>query len=234
MRQATRRLISGPLIRRPRRLFTEKAERGNLRGQPPAVVFPAWFDLAFAGTRRKEPHPRLRSDADRCRRYRATLGALDMAAEFADHAPEPRRVVHLDEMRHLMCSEIIQHKGRREDQPPGNDSDPAEVHEPQRLDWSRIDSRLTRTPSSGVVQRALCRSRRASRLRKSWTRRSIWSARRRRTVFFRRCRAFRSTPCRARLRDARSGAACRAAEPPCRLERRSLRQRPSRAAIQPP
>jgi hypothetical protein len=76
------------------------------------------------------------------------LGAVDMAADLAHDAPEPRRVVHLDEMRHFMGGEIVQHVGRREDQPPGNDSTPAVVHEPQRLDWSRIDTRLTRTPSA--------------------------------------------------------------------------------------
>src|SRR5262245_19573671 len=44
------------------------------------------------------------------------LGALDVIADAADHAPEPRRVVHLDEVRHFMRGEIIQHKGRRENQ----------------------------------------------------------------------------------------------------------------------
>ena len=47
------------------------------------------------------------------------LGALDVAADFRDDPPEPRRMVHLDQMRDLMRGEIVQHKGRREDQPPG-------------------------------------------------------------------------------------------------------------------
>src|SRR4051812_778386 len=47
------------------------------------------------------------------------LGALDMAADLANHAPEPRRVVHLDEMGDFMGGQIVQHIGRREDQPPG-------------------------------------------------------------------------------------------------------------------
>ena len=46
------------------------------------------------------------------------LGAFDMAADAAADAPEPRRVVHLDQMRNFMRGEIIQHIGRREDQPP--------------------------------------------------------------------------------------------------------------------
>ena len=37
------------------------------------------------------------------------LGALDMTADPADHPPEPRRMIHLDEMRHLMGGEIVQH-----------------------------------------------------------------------------------------------------------------------------
>jgi len=47
------------------------------------------------------------------------LGALDMAADPAADPPEPRRVIHLDEMRDLMGGQIVQHVGRREDQPPG-------------------------------------------------------------------------------------------------------------------
>ena len=47
------------------------------------------------------------------------LGALDVIADPRDHPPEPRRVVHLDQMRDFMGGEIIQHIGRREDQPPG-------------------------------------------------------------------------------------------------------------------
>ena len=32
------------------------------------------------------------------------LGTLDVVADATDHAPEPRRVVHLDEMGHLMST----------------------------------------------------------------------------------------------------------------------------------
>src|SRR6202007_1491053 len=46
------------------------------------------------------------------------LGALDMAADPGDHPPESRRMIHLDQMRHLMGGEIVHHIGRREDQPP--------------------------------------------------------------------------------------------------------------------
>src|SRR5260370_27191994 len=46
------------------------------------------------------------------------LGALDMIADPVDHPPEPRRMIHLDEMRDLVRGEIVQHVGRREDQPP--------------------------------------------------------------------------------------------------------------------
>ena len=44
-----------------------------------------------------------------------TLGAFDIIADLVDHPPKPRRVIHLDQMRHFMGGEIIQHVGRRED-----------------------------------------------------------------------------------------------------------------------
>jgi len=47
------------------------------------------------------------------------LGTLDMAASAPYHLPEPRRMIHFNQMRHLMGGEIIQHKGRRKNQPPG-------------------------------------------------------------------------------------------------------------------
>ena len=47
------------------------------------------------------------------------LGAVRIRADAVDQPPEPRRVVHLDQMRHLMHGEIVQHERRREDQPPG-------------------------------------------------------------------------------------------------------------------
>src|SRR5258708_10927801 len=46
------------------------------------------------------------------------LGALDVLAARSDLQPESRRVVHLDQMRDFMGGEIIQHIGRRENQPP--------------------------------------------------------------------------------------------------------------------
>src|SRR4029453_6898811 len=46
------------------------------------------------------------------------LGALDVTADPAHHPPEPRRMIHLDKMRHLMAGEIIQHIRRGQDQPP--------------------------------------------------------------------------------------------------------------------
>ena len=50
-------------------------------------------------------------------------------------------------------------------------------HEPQRLDWSRTETRLTATPSCSAARRlAASRSRRASRRRKSPTRRSTCGA----------------------------------------------------------
>ncbi len=46
------------------------------------------------------------------------LGALDMTADLRDDPPEPCRMIHLDEMRHFMGGEVIQHERRRQDQPP--------------------------------------------------------------------------------------------------------------------
>src|ERR1700737_1416713 len=46
------------------------------------------------------------------------LGALDIAADAGNHAPEPRRVVHLDEMRDFVGREIVQHIGRRQNETP--------------------------------------------------------------------------------------------------------------------
>src|SRR6202011_615565 len=46
------------------------------------------------------------------------LGALDMVAGPCDHPPEPRRMVHLDKVGHLMGGKVVQHVRRREDQPP--------------------------------------------------------------------------------------------------------------------
>src|ERR1019366_916461 len=83
------------------------------------------------------------------------LGARDVRADALDHAPEPARVVHFDKMRDLVRREIVE-------------------HEPQRLDGSRIDTRLIATPSASAARRlAASRSLLTSRLRKSDTRRAI-------------------------------------------------------------
>src|SRR5579872_334316 len=47
------------------------------------------------------------------------LGTLDMAADFSHDFPEPRRMVHLDEMGDFVGREVVEHVRRREDQPPG-------------------------------------------------------------------------------------------------------------------
>src|SRR5690242_18653973 len=52
-------------------------------------------------------------------RIEPPLGALYRRADPRHHLPEPRRVVHLDEMRHFVGGEIVEHEGRREDQAPG-------------------------------------------------------------------------------------------------------------------
>src|SRR5664279_3519999 len=46
------------------------------------------------------------------------LGARDVRADALDHAPERLAVVHFDEMSDLVRREIVEHEGRREDQPP--------------------------------------------------------------------------------------------------------------------
>src|ERR1700689_2416016 len=44
------------------------------------------------------------------------LGALVVAAQPAHDAPEARRMIHLDKMRHLVCGEVIEHEVRRHDE----------------------------------------------------------------------------------------------------------------------
>ena len=46
------------------------------------------------------------------------LGALGLRTDTRNDLPEPRRVVHLDQMRDLMSGEIVEHIRWREDQPP--------------------------------------------------------------------------------------------------------------------
>src|SRR4051812_34797858 len=52
-------------------------------------------------------------------RIEPLLGALHRRADLAADAPEPRRVVHLNEMGDLVGGEIVEHVRRREDQAPG-------------------------------------------------------------------------------------------------------------------
>ena len=47
------------------------------------------------------------------------LGALVVRAQPLHQPPEARRVIHLDEMRHFVRGEIIQHDAGRQDEPPG-------------------------------------------------------------------------------------------------------------------
>src|SRR5579883_2145622 len=47
------------------------------------------------------------------------FGAVDMVRELGNHAPEGRRMVHVDEMRHFVRGEIIEHVARRHDEAPG-------------------------------------------------------------------------------------------------------------------
>ena len=163
-------------------------------------------------SRTRSLNPARRSDADRCRGVEPALGAFDVIADPRDHLPEPRRVVHLDEMRDLVGGEIIQHIGWRQDEPP---------RERQR------SRRRARTPAArliadrqpfyldakgrGIGLRGLLQvaarfaleviARRGARYAQS---------RRPRREGARRSLAFRSIPFRARRSDARSGAQCRA------------------------
>src|SRR3954454_21138737 len=52
-------------------------------------------------------------------RIEPLLGALHRRADLAADAPEPRRVVHLNEMGDLVGGEIVENVRRREDQAPG-------------------------------------------------------------------------------------------------------------------
>src|SRR5262249_4446905 len=46
------------------------------------------------------------------------LGTLHFWAYSAQHAPEPPRVVHFDEMGDLVCGEIVEHVARRQHEAP--------------------------------------------------------------------------------------------------------------------
>ena len=89
------------------------------------------------------------------------LGARDVRADALDHAPEPPRVVHLDEMRDLVRREIVEHEGRREDQPPRiGQARRWSSTSPSGSTGSRIDTRLIATPSASAARRlAASRSR---------------------------------------------------------------------------
>ena len=47
------------------------------------------------------------------------LGAVVIRAKPLHQPPEPRRVVHLDQMRHFVGGEVFEHVARRQDEPPG-------------------------------------------------------------------------------------------------------------------
>src|SRR5713226_10609271 len=47
------------------------------------------------------------------------LGAVGRRTEREQHAPEARRVIHLEELRDLVRGEIVEHVRRREDEAPG-------------------------------------------------------------------------------------------------------------------
>ena len=46
------------------------------------------------------------------------LGAILAGAETLNEAPEPRGMVHLDQMGHFMRGEVIEHMARRQNEPP--------------------------------------------------------------------------------------------------------------------
>ena len=46
------------------------------------------------------------------------FGALMIGTKALDQPPKPGGMIHLDEMRHFMSGEIVEHKARREDKPP--------------------------------------------------------------------------------------------------------------------
>jgi len=66
-----------------------------------------------------------------------------VGADSLDQPPESARVIHLDQVRHFMRRQVVQHKGRRQ-----YDNPPLDEHDPQRLDWSRTETRLISTPST--------------------------------------------------------------------------------------
>src|SRR5262249_60653947 len=48
-----------------------------------------------------------------------SLGALGFRIEPLHQAPEPRRMVQLHEMAHLVRGKVVEHEGRRENEAPG-------------------------------------------------------------------------------------------------------------------
>ena len=46
------------------------------------------------------------------------FGAIDSGRETMRQRPELRRMIEMDKMRHFMRGEIVQDKGRRENQTP--------------------------------------------------------------------------------------------------------------------
>ena len=140
-------------------------------------------------------------------------------------------------MRHFVRGEIVEHVGRREDQAPrerqrarrGAGTPAARLvadRQPLDPDAERLGIGLR-----GLLQIACALRASGSRARGARCARR----RRRRRECVRRCRAFPSTPCRARRRDARSGAATprNGTTVPGR-NGAAFGKRPRRAAIQAP
>ena len=51
--------------------------------------------------------------------FQPGLGVGAAGAQRVGEAPKARRVVVLDQMGDLVCGDIIEHRRRRQDQPPG-------------------------------------------------------------------------------------------------------------------
>jgi hypothetical protein len=55
----------------------------------------------------------------RAMRLEPRLGSVGFGKQAARHAPKGGRVIHMDEMRDFVSSEIFEHEGRRKNKPPG-------------------------------------------------------------------------------------------------------------------
>ena len=103
------------------------------------------------------------------------LGALGLGKQPARQLPEHRRMVHVHDMRDLVRGEIVEHIGRREDQPPGEiETAGRRARAPAARGVAQARCGCGATPSRSAWRAtAASRSSRASRLRKSATRRAI-------------------------------------------------------------